>query len=126
MKRAGADLHNDWLRYLITRFEPGDGSQVQMVAFMRSLFGDYVLKHPMLKSVAISDAGMTKQTLYEVGRRQLTTATYDRAMESLDSVNGEIEVLINAAWGRGERLSPALEKAEARVRLLAEATADGA
>jgi chromosome partitioning protein len=38
MKRVGADLRYDWLRYLITRFEPGDGPQAQMAAFMRSLF----------------------------------------------------------------------------------------
>jgi len=55
----------------------------------------------MLKSVAISDAGITKQTLYEVERRQFTASTYDRAMEALDAVNGEIERLIHAAWGRG-------------------------
>ena len=39
------------------------------------------LDHPMLKSVAISDAGMTKQTLYEIERRLFTPATYDRAMD---------------------------------------------
>jgi chromosome partitioning protein len=55
----------------------------------------------MLKSVAISDAGITKQTLYEVERRQFTAATYDRAMEALDAVNGEIEHLVHATWGRG-------------------------
>src|ERR1700760_3273467 len=90
MKRVGADLRYDWLRYLITRYEPGDGPQTQMVSFMRSLFGDYVLKHPMLKSVAISDASMTKQTLYEIERKQFTAATYNRALECLDAVNGEI------------------------------------
>jgi chromosome partitioning protein len=126
MKRVGADLRYDWLRYLITRFEPSDGPQVQMVEFMRSLFGDYILKYPMLKSVAISDAAMTKQTLYEVGRQQFTTATYDRAMESLDSVNGEIEELIHGAWGRGDRSSLPPEKADVRTRSLAEARANGA
>ena len=43
----------------------------------------------------------TKQTLYEVERRQFTPATYDRAMECLDAVNGEIEAQIHSAWGRG-------------------------
>jgi chromosome partitioning protein len=54
----------------------------------------------VLKSTAISDAGITKQTLYEVERQQFTRSTYDRAIESLDSVNGEIESLIRAAWRR--------------------------
>jgi chromosome partitioning protein len=101
LKKAGGDMGFTWLRYLITRYEPADGPQTQMVSFLRSLFGQHVLVNPMLKSVAIADAGMTKQTLYEVERRQFTPATYDRAMEALDAVNGEIERLIHTAWGRG-------------------------
>lgn len=97
---AGADMTYDWLRYVVTRYEPGDGPQNQMVSFMRSLFGEHVLNHTVLKSTAISDAGITKQTLYEVERGHFTRATYDRAMESLNSVNGEIEALIQQAWGR--------------------------
>lgn len=97
---AGGSMDYDWMRYLVTRFEPGDGPQNQMVSFMRSLFGENVLTYPMLKSTAISDAGITKQTLFEVSREQFTRATYDRAREALDNVNGEIEGLINAFWGR--------------------------
>jgi chromosome partitioning protein len=54
----------------------------------------------MLKSTAISDAGLSKQTLYEVGRENFTRATYDRALESLDAVNTEIEALMQQAWRR--------------------------
>ncbi len=97
---AGGSMDYDWMRYVVTRYEPGDGPQNQMVSFMRSMFGDHVLNHPVLKSTAISDAGITKQTLYEVEKGQFTRATYERAMESLNAVNGEIEGLIQAAWGR--------------------------
>ncbi|MEL6886694.1 MAG: plasmid partitioning protein RepA [Pseudomonadota bacterium] len=97
---AGADMSYDWMRYVITRYEPGDGPQNQMVSFMRSLFGDHVLNNTVLKSTAISDAGLTKQTLYEVEKGQFTRSTYERAMESLDAVNGEITDLIQQAWGR--------------------------
>jgi chromosome partitioning protein len=97
---AGGDMSYDWLRYVITRYEPGDGPQNQMVSFMRALFGEHVLNHPVLKSTAISDAGLTKQTLYEVDRAQFVRATYERAMESINAVNAEISGLIQAAWGR--------------------------
>ncbi|ACM04245.1 plasmid partitioning protein RepA [Cereibacter sphaeroides] len=97
---AGGDMSYDWMRYLVTRYEPGDGPQNQMVSFMRSLFGDHVLNHPVLKSTAISDAGLTKQTLYEVEKSDFTRSTYERAMESLNAVNKEIEGLIQTAWGR--------------------------
>jgi len=97
---AGGDMSYDWLRYVVTRYEPGDGPQNQMVSFMRSMFGDHVLNHTVLKSTAISDAGITKQTLYEVEKSQFTRATYDRALESINAVNGEIAGLIQGAWGR--------------------------
>jgi chromosome partitioning protein len=97
---AGGNTKHDWLRYLITRYEPGDGPQTQMVGFMRSMFGQRVLTHPMVKSTAIADAGITKQTLYEVDRQQFTRSTYDRAIEALDLVNAEIEALVQRAWGR--------------------------
>lgn len=100
LKRAGANMRLDWLRYLVTRYEPTDGPQSQMVAFMRAIFKHHVLVSEMLKSTAISDAGITKQTLYEVERSQFTRATYDRAMESLHHVNDEITRLIHKAWGR--------------------------
>lgn len=100
LKRAGANMQLDWLRYLVTRYEPTDGPQSQMVAFMRAIFKKHVLVNEMLKSTAISDAGITKQTLYEIDRSQFTRSTYDRAMESLHLVNREIVELIQKAWGR--------------------------
>jgi chromosome partitioning protein len=97
---SAAQPRYHWLRYLITRFEPHDGPQMQMAAFLRSLFGHYVLQNSTLKSTAISDAGLTNQTIYEVERGQFTRATYDRAVESVDAVNREVEELILATWGR--------------------------
>ncbi|MBL6612422.1 MAG: plasmid partitioning protein RepA [Alphaproteobacteria bacterium] len=98
--KAGAQTNYDWMKYLITRFEPGDGPQNQMVAFLRSILGESVLVHPMLKSTAISDAGLTNQTIFEVDRRQFTKSTYDRALESVNNVSAEIETLMKGAWGR--------------------------
>jgi chromosome partitioning protein len=97
---AGGTTQYDWMRYLVTRYEPSDGPQTTMVGLMRSIFGSRVLTHPMVKSTAISDAGLTKQTLYEVERQQFTRGTYDRAIEALDLVNGEIEGLVKLIWGR--------------------------
>ncbi|HTO34347.1 MAG TPA: plasmid partitioning protein RepA [Pararhizobium sp.] len=100
VENAGGAMNYDWMRYLVTRFEPNDGPQAQMAGFMRSIFGNRVLANTMLKSTAVSDAGLTKQTLYEVDRGQFTRGTYDRALESLTAVNTEIEDLIKQSWGR--------------------------
>ncbi|HQS48144.1 MAG: plasmid partitioning protein RepA [Rhizobiales bacterium 24-66-13] len=100
IKSAGARVRLNWFRYLVTRYEPTDGPQAQMVGFMQAMFNRRMLKNQMVKSTAISDAGITKQTLYEVERSQFTRSTYDRAIESLNAVNGEIVELIHKSWGR--------------------------
>lgn len=97
---SGADMSHDWMRYLLTRFEPTDAPQNRIVAFLRTMYGEKVLNATMLKSTAISDAGLTKQTLYEVERSAFTRSTYDRAIESLNAVNDEIAALIQKTWGR--------------------------
>jgi len=96
----GASLEYDHLKFLITRFEPSDGPQAQMAGFLRALFTDQVMTNTFLKSTAVSDAGLTQQTLYEVNRSEFNRNTYDRAVESINGVVGEMEELIQAAWGR--------------------------
>ncbi|MGY2046610.1 plasmid partitioning protein RepA [Methylobacterium sp. JK268] len=96
----GGRLQYDWLRYLVTRYEQQDAPQTRIVGMLRTLFEDAVLTAPMLKSSAVSDAGLSKQTLYEIGREGVTRSTYDRALEALEAVNGEIDGLIRRAWGR--------------------------
>ena len=101
VEQAGGDADYDFFRYVITRYEPSDGPQGQIVGLLRSLFGERVLTTPVLKSTAISDAGLTKQSLYEIARENFTRSTYDRAIESIDAVHSEIEALVREAWGRG-------------------------
>ncbi|MGJ0535154.1 plasmid partitioning protein RepA [Methylocystis sp.] len=100
VRKAGGDLRHDFIRYVITRHEPHDGPQSQVVALLRSLFGDEVLAASAWKSTAIADAGLTKQSLYELERGAIGRVTYDRAIESLEAVNSEILGLILRTWGR--------------------------
>ena len=90
----------DFVKFLITRYEPSDGPQTQMAGYLRAILGDQVLTQPMLKSTAISDAGMTQQTIYEVDPSQLVRKTLERAITSMNGVADELETVIQAAWGR--------------------------
>jgi chromosome partitioning protein len=54
----------------------------------------------MLKSTAISDAGMTQQTIYELDPTQVIRKTLDRILESVNGVADEFEEVIQEAWGR--------------------------
>jgi chromosome partitioning protein len=100
IENAGGDSHIDWFRYLITRYEPNDAPQTQIVTFLRGMFADRVMTNMMLKSTAISDAGLSRLTLYEAGRESMNRHTYDRAIDAVNSVNEEVERLIRHAWGR--------------------------
>jgi chromosome partitioning protein len=100
LEQAGVKLRLEWFRYLVTRYEPMDIPQQQMVGLMQAMFTQDLLKNQMVKSTAISDAGLTKQTLYEVDRGQFTPQTYDRAREALDAVNEEILQLMYKSWRR--------------------------
>jgi chromosome partitioning protein len=99
-KSTGQEQQWDFVKFLITRYEPSDGPQTQMASFLRHILGKQVLINPMLKSTAISDAGMTQQTIYEVDPKQLVKATLDRALNSMNAAAGEIEAVIQEAWGR--------------------------
>ena len=92
----------DWafLKFLIARYEPTDVPQSQMAGFLRSILLDQVLTTPMLKSTAISDAGMTQQTIYELEPSQVMKKTLDRILESVNGVADEFEKTIQRAWGR--------------------------
>ena len=92
----------DWsfLKYLVARFEPTDVPQSQMAGFLRSILLDQVLNTAMLKSTAISDAGMTQQTIYELEPSQVVKKTLDRILESVNGVADEFEKTIQKAWGR--------------------------
>ena len=92
----------DWafLKFLIARYEPTDVPQSQMAGFLRSILLDQVLTTPMLKSTAISDAGMTQQTIYELDPTQVVKKTLDRILESVNGVADEFEKTIQQTWGR--------------------------
>jgi chromosome partitioning protein len=100
IRESGMSLEYDFLRYLVSRFEPSDGPQAQVAGLLRANFGNRVMTETFLKSTAIADAGLTHQTLFEVGRGSMNRNTFDRAMESVNAVARELEQEIHKAWGR--------------------------
>lgn len=97
---AGGTLDYDFLRFLITRHDPRDVPEQEIVALMRDVFDSDVLAATAWKSTAIANAGLTKQSLYELSRGSVGRSVYDRAMESISGVNEEIMELISSVWGR--------------------------
>lgn len=97
---SGDPLNWDFEKFLLTRFEPNDLPSQQMAAFLRNKLGDDVLLHPFVKSTAVGDASMTKQTIYEVARTDFHRQTYDRAFSSVELVVRTFENELRRVWGR--------------------------
>lgn len=97
---AGASLNQDFLHYLITRHDPNDQPQAQVVSLLRHLFTEDVLVPTAIESTAIEGAGLAKRTLYELEPGDVGRDTFRRAKESMDAVNSRILELIFSAWGR--------------------------
>ena len=100
IESAGGRLDHDFIRYVVTRHDPNDVPEAQIVALLRNLFSEDVLRATAWKSTAIANAGLTKQSLYELERGAVGRAAYDRALESVDGVNSEIFQLLKRVWGR--------------------------
>jgi chromosome partitioning protein len=100
IEEAGGRLEQDFIRYVVTRHDPNDVPENQIVALLRSMFGPDVLNATVWKSTAIANAGLTKQSLYELERGAVGRGAYDRALESVDSVNKEVAGLLKQVWGR--------------------------
>ncbi len=87
------------LNYLITRHDPNDVTEKGIADMMRAYLSG-VLDNAMLKSSALSEAGLSEQSIYEADRKEFTAKTYDRAKAAMDAVNSEIEHIILKRWGR--------------------------
>jgi len=100
IEEAGGRLDYDFLRFLVTRHDPRDVPEQEIVGLMRDVFGSDVMAATAWKSTAIANAGLTKQSLYELTRGAVGRSTYDRAMESITAVNQEVVELLNEVWQR--------------------------
>lgn len=100
IEEAGGALDYDFIRYVVTRHDPNDVPETQIVALLRNLFGEDVLGATVWKSTAIANAGLTKQSLYELEKGSVGRGAYDRALESVNGVNNEILGLIKKVWRR--------------------------
>lgn len=100
MAQHNQPIFFDKLKFLITRDEPKDGPSQKLVVFLRTLLADHVMANTCLKSTAVQDATFTKQSIYELNKRELNRDTYDRVRSNMDDVGQELRNMIEAAWGR--------------------------
>ncbi len=93
-KYTGRTMH-----YLITRYESNDAAMNSIVEMMRDRL-DNVLDHPMPKSAAVSQAGLSNSTIYESQGKDFNRGTFNRGLDAMNAANREIEEIVLKGWGR--------------------------
>ncbi len=92
----------DWIKYLITRYNPTDQPQIQVSSYLRSILEDAVMTNEFYLSAAIADAANSAETIIEVDPSTFHRQTYQRAWDSVARVVAEFEGLVHQSWGRSQ------------------------
>jgi len=90
----------DAVRLLVSKYATADANQSQLVKWMASVFADTLLENRMAMTTGLDNAGNLKQSYYELETSDVNRRTYERGLEYLNNVNGEIERVIWQIWGR--------------------------
>ena len=86
------------VRFLLTRFEPGnDLHRAMQTAFVR-VFGDRMTEHPIEMTRAVEQSGRFLSSIYETDYRDMTRETWRRARTSFDRAYEEFIGHVAEVW----------------------------
>lgn len=90
----------EFFKLLVSRYDANNQDSANIADWIRYTYGHNVLKHPFPLTRAITSAGATLHTLYELSPNEIDRRTYQRARKSLDPLMNEVLELIRRAWER--------------------------
>jgi len=93
---------------LLTRVRPNDTTHTQITKWIRQFFPQETCGHTMVQSSALEKVGPELLTLYEVAEYDGDRRTLDRAIDAMNNVNGEVELLIRRALNSGNGAHPSV------------------
>lgn len=86
------------IRFLLTRFEPGNDLHVAMLAAFEKVFSGHVTQHPIELTRAVEQSGRFLCSIYEIDYRDMTRETWKRARLSFDRAYLEFAQVLETAW----------------------------
>ena len=95
LPKAFADV-----RFLMTRYEPGNDLHRAMFEAFRKVFGPHVAEHPIEMTRAVEQSGRFLSSVYEIDYREMTRETWRRARASFDRAYEEFRASMLAAWDK--------------------------
>ena len=90
------------LRFLMTRYEPGNELHRAMLEAFRKVFGAHLAQHPIEMTRAVEQSGRFLSSVYEIDYRGMTRETWRRARASFDRAYEEFRTTALAAWDKLE------------------------
>lgn len=87
------------VRFLLTRYEPGNDLHRAMLDAFRKVFGPRVTERPIELTRAVEQSGRFLSSIYEVDYREMTRETWKRARRSFDGAYEEFRDCCTGAWG---------------------------
>ncbi|MHC2420002.1 chromosome partitioning protein [Sinorhizobium meliloti] len=100
IEKVRRPVNYDFIKFLVIRHDPRDVSEQETVALLRDSLGDDLLTATVWESDAIRVARLKERSLYELSAGAVGRSAYERAMESLNSVNAEVMDIMSEVWGR--------------------------
>ncbi len=95
LPKAFADI-----RFVMTRFEPGNELHRAMLEAFRKVFGDHVTEHPIEMTRAVEQSGRFLSSVYEIDYRDMTRETWRRARATFDRGYDEFKASVVQAWDK--------------------------
>ena len=86
------------IRFLMTRYEPGNELHRAMFQAFGKVFGPHVAKHPIEMTRAVEQSGRFLSSVYEIDYRVMTRETWRRARATFDGAYAEFRDSVVAAW----------------------------
>ena len=90
------------VRFLLTRFEPGNDLHRAMKDAFAKVFGARMAEHPIEHTRAVEQSGRFLSSVYEMDYRDMTRETWRRARSTFDAAYEEFRSTVLAAWDRME------------------------
>jgi len=97
-KRLGEPCELEFLKLVLSKATPERPSWGYIAALLQSSYGGSLLHNSLVQSAEIDNAASLWSTVYDLDKPTASRETYRRCIDSLDSVFGEVEELLQAVW----------------------------
>jgi len=90
------------VRFLLTRFEPGNDLHQAMYSAYQKVFGDRLAVHPIELTRAVEQSSRFLSSVYEIDYRDMTRETWRRARATFDRGYEEFKTSVCESWDKLE------------------------